>query len=96
MLFVLDDLSMPPREKRRSPEIERRLAFAGTPASLAAADDKLFLSTREGHVHCFGVRRAGLHRVHARPDAELRKTATATGSRSKVLTRHCIGGRFKR
>jgi outer membrane protein assembly factor BamB len=34
-----------------------RLEIEGTPASLLAADDRLFVVTREGMIHCFGAAR---------------------------------------
>src|SRR6185295_9485378 len=35
-----------------------RLDVPGTPASLVAADDRLFVITREGAIHCFGAEQA--------------------------------------
>src|SRR6185503_3938131 len=34
-----------------------RIEIEGTPASILAADDRLFVVTREGMIHCFGAGR---------------------------------------
>ncbi|MCC6420310.1 MAG: PQQ-binding-like beta-propeller repeat protein [Gemmataceae bacterium] len=57
-----------------------RARVEGTPVSLAAADDRLFVATREGRLYCFGadhVKPATHHHVVAAPAAADEWTARA-------------------
>ncbi len=42
-------------ESQPQPTVAWEKSFSGTPACLLAADDRLFVVTREGSLHCFGA-----------------------------------------
>jgi outer membrane protein assembly factor BamB len=41
-------------QQGRKPQVSWEARMAGTPASMLAADGKLFVATLEGHIYCFG------------------------------------------
>lgn len=51
-------------EEGNEPSITWRASFDGDPCEMIAADDRLFVATREGDLHCFGDA-TGEPRVHA-------------------------------
>lgn len=54
-------------------------AIDGTPVSLVAADDRLFVSTKEGRIHCFGEVELAEGPKAADDDPPIVTTATAGG-----------------
>ena len=74
-----------------------RADINGTPASLLAADDRLFVVTREGAIYCFGADKRDAPRTHAppapspRPDRdEWSARATSITGRTGVREGYCL------
>jgi outer membrane protein assembly factor BamB len=67
------------------PKEAYRLDVPGTPASLIAADDRLFVVTREGTIHCFGAGRQEPLRYAWKPAAPPKKETPLASTEGYAL-----------
>ncbi len=70
------------------PTCSWRTTFSGTPGSLLAADDKLFVSTCEGAIHCFSGERVEARDVDRRGSSPPTAPGTAA-SKAQALLAKC-------
>ena len=66
------------------PSISWQADFPGTPANIVAAADKLFVTSLEGHIYCYGAKQAA-PRVHELPKTKPEPPDAWTATAEKIL-----------